>query len=119
MGVYPNPLYMKAVPGGYKLMGDFVYWTSSGKKITAPKGFVTDLASVPRIFRPIFTGHGKSRQAACIHDWLYHNFHHTRKEADQIFLEALKTSGMNWFGRRAMYRAVRLGGWMHYRSKES
>lgn len=118
MGQFMGELRTTAVEDGYKLDFPLSYRTDAGRIITVPMGFVTDLASIPRIFRTFFTGHGKSRKPAVIHDYLY-SLYHPRKRADKIFLEALKASGMNWIGRRTMYLAVRAGGWIAYRGKNA
>lgn len=117
MGRFVGELDTRTVSDGYILLSPFTYVTDEGQEITAPPGFKTDLASIPRIARPIFTGHGKSRKPATIHDWLYAQYHDPRKEADLIFLECLETIGMNWMGRQTMYYAVRAGGWKHYMSE--
>lgn len=109
-----DSLDLRVVPEGYLLLKDFTFYSNVAKQqFTAPEGFVSDLASIPRLLRWAFTGHGKSREPAVTHDWLYHNYH-DRKEADEVFREALKVAGMNWFKRQAMYAAVRAGGWLHY-----
>jgi hypothetical protein len=93
------------------------------KDIEVPKGFVTDGASVPRIFWSILYPFGSYFPAALIHDYLYSKAsnHLTaakkiyRKEVDQIFLQAMKDVGVGWLTRRTIYRAVRLGGWKGYK----
>lgn len=52
--------------------------------IEVPAGFVTDLASVPRIFWTLLPPDGKYAKAAIIHDYLYDNALRTKKEADRI-----------------------------------
>lgn len=42
-----------------------------GVKIVIPKGFKTDLASVPRVFNSIINTYGDFMVAALIHDWIY------------------------------------------------
>lgn len=110
-----DSLELRVVPEGYLLLKDFTFYSNvMGEAITTPKGFVTDLASIPRPLRWVFTGHGASREPATVHDKLYRDFHQPRKEADEVFREALKVAGMNWAGRQAMYAGVRSGGWLHY-----
>jgi hypothetical protein len=90
-----------------------------------PSGFYTDGASVPRLFWNIFSPFGSYFSAALVHDFLYSKdstelFHiWDRKEADLIFLQAMKDIGVSWLTRRTIYRAVRLGGWMSYKKKFS
>lgn len=42
-------------------------------RLIVPAGFVTDLASIPRLFRnlPSLDPNGLSRRPAVVHDWLY------------------------------------------------
>lgn len=90
-------------------------------RITAPTGFINDLASIPRVLQSLIPKVGKHRGAAVIHDWLYYRrgeIHEglkiTRKQCDLIFLEAMKTADVWWLRRQAMYRAVRAGGWVFW-----
>ncbi|EJC5177426.1 DUF1353 domain-containing protein [Salmonella enterica] len=75
-----------------------------------PAGFVTDLASVPRIFWTILPPDGKYAKAAIIHDYLYDNALRTKKEADLIFLDGMTVLGVPKWKRTVMYWAVRLFG---------
>lgn len=105
-----NDLIVAVVGKRYILVSPFKYQTKAGKVITVPKGFKTDFASIPRIFRTLIHGHDRTRKPAVIHDYLYDRAIGTRKEADKIFLEALEESGVSSVKRRAMYWAVRIGG---------
>ena len=86
--------------------------------ITVPAGFVTDLTSVPRILFTIFPRDGKYLEAAIIHDYLYSvqkdcdGNSISRKFADKVFLEAMKSLNVRWTRRRAIYVGVRTGGWV-------
>lgn len=88
-----------------------------GYDVVIPKGFVTDLASIPRGFRWLITVNGKHRKAAIVHDYLYAlrgvivgRNPLTRKECDVVFLEAMEVCDVNWPTRKTMYAAVRAGG---------
>lgn len=74
--------------------------------IIVPAGFVTDLASIPRIFRSIFPQNGRHRLAAIVHDYLVglEGFH--RPLADRIFLEAMTVLGEARWRRTLMFLAV-------------
>lgn len=92
-----------------------------GMDIHVPVGFKTDLASIPRLFRPFFKVNGKHRYAAVVHDFLYYlkgvlpeGIELSRKKADKVFLEAMKDSGVGWFKRNSMYAAVRSFGFLSY-----
>ena len=77
---------------------------------TAPRGFETDFASVPRAFWRFAPPGGLYAGAAVIHDWLYINRIDNRLLADQTFLEGMKAAGVSALQRSLIFRAVRLGG---------
>lgn len=79
-------------------------------RVTAPRGFLTDFASVPPVARKFIHPAGPYAPAAVIHDWLYINKIGERETADRIFLEAMKVLGVRWYTRSTIFRAVRLFG---------
>ncbi|MCP4647510.1 MAG: DUF1353 domain-containing protein [bacterium] len=79
--------------------------------VVAKKGFVTDFASVPRLFWRILPPFGKYAPAAVIHDYLYFTGVVPRKMADQAFLDGMKILKVPFWKRVIMHRAVRMGGW--------
>lgn len=46
---------------------------SDGAILTIPKGFRTDLSSVPRLLWALFPPFGDFIRAAIVHDWMYIN----------------------------------------------
>lgn len=58
--------------------------------VRIPAGYCSDGASVPRPFRWIIEPWGVYARAAIVHDFLYSTQTRSRKEADQIFREAIK-----------------------------
>lgn len=86
----------------------------SGEFIEAPAGFVTDYSSVPRMFYRLEPPGGPSAKAAVIHDVLYATEglggRYTRKQADDIFKEALGVLGVSGWKRGLMWSGVRVGG---------
>ncbi|EBP3805957.1 DUF1353 domain-containing protein [Salmonella enterica subsp. enterica] len=78
--------------------------------IEVPAGFVTDLATIPRIFWSLMPPDGKYAKAAIIHDYLYDNALRTKREADLIFLDGMTVLGVPKWKRTIMYCAVRLFG---------
>ncbi|EHA0572220.1 DUF1353 domain-containing protein [Salmonella enterica] len=78
--------------------------------IEVPAGFVTDLASVPRIFWTLLPPDGKYAKAAIIHDYLYDNALRTKQEADLIFLDGMTVLGVPHWKCTIMYLAVRWFG---------
>jgi len=94
------------------LDGNMTYVTRAGEVITVPKGFITDLASIPRLFQWLIPVNGLHRCAAIVHDYLFVIQDRPREDADRIFLEAMEDCGVRWTQRQVMYRAVRAGGWL-------
>jgi hypothetical protein len=109
----------------YMVDGGFEYHTKIKKQCWSIKidhGFLTDFASVPRIpfvFSMFGDLHG-TRGAAVIHDACYRHALFSRKESDDIFLEAMLVSGASRWKARIMYYAVRVFGGIlgGYDSKE-
>ncbi len=99
----------------WEIMREFEYhvgYKGSSKIITVPAGFITDFASVPRPFWAIIPRWGKHGNAAVIHDYLYWVQTRSRKESDDIFLEAMTALNVRKITRTVMYWAVRLFGWI-------
>lgn len=96
----------------WKLTEAFEYYRTDDETsvIKVHKGFVTDLATIPRCFWSIFPPFGEYAKAAVIHDFLYYYAIGTKKEADIIFKEAMKVLGVNVFTRQLLYWSVRLVG---------
>lgn len=84
------------------------------KEITVPRGFITDLASVPPPFRNLLDTNGTSRKAAVLHDWLYCTQRCDREQADRLFRFALMRTQTGPIARAMYYSGVRLGGWRYY-----
>ena len=116
MSSFTKPLVLEFDPNNkegryWKTTRRFTYYVGkedSGDKVMVPKGFNTDLASVPPIARMLIPKSGKYNQAAVVHDYLYHTMERPRKEADKIFLEAMKVLGVPFWKRHVMHKAVRL-----------
>lgn len=77
------------------------------KSVTVPIGFVTDFASIPRIFWSILRPDGEYAHAAVVHDYLYWEQRTTRDAADQVFFAAMVDLGVQPETRVALYEAVR------------
>lgn len=107
-----DPILIPTEDGEWKLFSELRYQTHGGQVIKIPHGFITDLASIPRIFHSLIPVNGKHRAAAIVHDYLYVTQIMARAESDRIFLEAMEDLGVRWSQRWAMYSAVRAGGWL-------
>jgi hypothetical protein len=89
-------------------------FTSNAVCVTVPAGFITDLASVPRVlqwYAP--SSHPDYRVAAIVHDYLYKFQVVPRFLADAIFRTLInkRRPGRRW----AMWAAVRMAGRKGYR----
>ncbi len=120
---FPLDLDLRKLQGNeWELISPFRYWCERlGAWIEVPRGFRTDLASVPWFGRWFVSVDGDHTKAAIVHDWLYVSGSAvdlpqvTRRDADQIFLEALTVRGVPAYKRNAMYAAVRIGGGRMFR----
>ena len=106
------PSYNEGENGQFILEERMVYYSLILDNIVIPAGFVTDFASIPRIFRAIHPVNGRHRKAAVVHDYLCRSIEVKRKDADNVFLEAMKVCGVKGWRSRQMFLAVRIGGWM-------
>ena len=84
----------------------------SGDTVEVPVGYMTDFASVPRLFWILFPRWGKYGNAAVIHDFLYWEQSSSRRETDRIFLEAMGVLNVGTVTRYTLYGAVRAFGWL-------
>lgn len=82
--------------------------------ITIPKGFKTDLASIPRILWTICPPFGNYTTAAIIHDNAYSVKYNTRKQADKEFRDNCIKLGVSKWKANLFYRTVRMFGGSHY-----
>ena len=97
--------------GEWSLDEDFSYYSDVARmKITAPKGFHTDFASVPRLPIVFWLAGDTSTEAAVIHDWLYTSKIVPRRVADAVLREAGKVSGVPAWRRWMIWAGVRAFG---------
>jgi hypothetical protein len=94
----------------YWVMGGSINWQPNAgqtfKEVYVPEGFVTDLASIPRLFWQILRPVGRHAFAAVVHDYLYWTQTRPRSEADQIFKVAMEDSKVESGTAQAVYQAV-------------
>jgi hypothetical protein len=91
----------------------------NGEKLIVPRGYITDLASIPRALRSVFDINGALRAPAVLHDWLYSSQRFTRAECDAIFLQAMEARGMDKVERYAVYAGVRTFGWAYWNKRKA
>jgi len=82
----------------------------SNEIIKVPVGFVTNFASVPRIFWPFIYPVDTHAKSAVIHDFCYYTSYHSKKHSDFIFKEALTVLQIEPWKIFVMYWSVRLFG---------
>lgn len=80
-------------------------------RITVPKQFWTDFASIPAWARGVVSPFGRHAKAAVIHDWLYAVGEPGQKDvADRVFAHAMVELEVAAWVRELMHSAVSLGG---------
>jgi hypothetical protein len=88
--------------------------------IEVPAGFVTDLASIPRLPLIYQAWGGRASASAVIHDYLYRNDSIplvTFQEANIAFLEAMESLGTSTWVRYPLYWGVCAFGWGSYHKR--
>lgn len=89
-----------------------IKWVPEGEHIgkyptvEVPYGFVTDLASIPRVLWPIMPPASKYTHAAIVHDYLYWTQSVERDIADQIFNIGMRELKVGRWKAGAVYQAV-------------
>lgn len=99
----------------FVLLEDYSIKTSLGIFII-PKGFSTDLASIPSVFWSIVSPLEAHFPAAVLHDYFYRvpesriNGEISREKADDLFLEKMEDLDISWLKRWLFHKAVRYCG---------
>lgn len=78
--------------------------------VEVPIGFVTDFASIPRVFWTALPKDGLYTYPAIVHDFNYWMQARTREEADNILKFGMEDFKVGTVTNEAIYRGVRLGG---------
>ena len=95
----------------------------ASRRITVPKGMLTDLSSVPRLARTIVGRVGPHLEASIVHDFLYIAWQdvpgYTAKSEDKVFADKLMRAAMRAANVETqqvelIYRAVRVFGALAY-----
>jgi hypothetical protein len=111
---FATTLQVEHVSGKWwRLTSDLVYQSALiNAVITAPAGFVTDFASVPRLPLAYWLFGSRANAPAVIHDRFYRWGDVSRHTADKIFNEAMKSTGSWAITRWPMTGAVMGFGWL-------
>ena len=113
---FTDPVELMPVPGTgkYCLIQPLHYqigFYGSDLIVTVPDGFLTDLASVPRLFWIVVPPYSPDTAAAAVlHDYLceWNGEMFSKIVADAVFYEALRVLGVPAWRAVMMYCAVRL-----------
>lgn len=99
------------------LLNELRYTDPYGEVWSAPPGSRVDGASIPRAFWPLigspFTG--KYRKASVLHDVAYEQQTRSHEDADRMFYNAMRASGVGAVTAKTMYYALHRHGrhWKH------
>ncbi len=103
----------------YDFLFDYQIDGRETRRVVVPRGLLTDLTSVPRLFRAFVGRVGPWLEAAILHDYLYIAWQDVpgrdprpcdRLFADRMMLRAMEAAGVGPVQRRAIYWAVRTFG---------
>ena len=124
-GMHPRLIVTTLVPFGdwdlYWVKGGSIRWQPNARQklqevqgrnskrfqeVIVPEGFVSDLASIPRVVWQVLRPEGRYAYAAVVHDYLYWTQTRPRGEADQIFRIAMEDSKVDPKTVETVYQAV-------------
>ena len=94
------------------------------RRFTVPAGYVSDGASVPRLFWRLLSPpiDPVTLAPSIIHDWLYDNawrYDLTRLECDRWYRDALVANGYPLWKANLTYIGIRLVGWRHWQTERN
>lgn len=105
LGRFADPIYF--------LRSSITWSPNPGENVprtTVPEGFVTDFASIPRIFWSLLPPDGVYSYAAILHDYLYWTQVTTRADADLVLKYVMEEFKVAPATVTAIYSGVRVGG---------
>lgn len=108
-------LHMTWFPDSIYSLLDTISWRPNPGEpklasVHVPKGFVSDLASIPRVFYTELRPDGRYAYAAVIHDYLYWTQKITREDADTILKLCMQDFKVPTSSVTLIYSAVRIAG---------
>ena len=96
-----------------------VSWTPASYKnsqVNITRGFITDFASVPRLFWSLVPPTGRYGFAALFHDYAYWQQTMNRTDADELFSDTMIELEVSSWTRRLLYYSVRIFGFVAWRN---
>lgn len=118
---FDGDLHTHPAPEASKILGSEHRWIDPGfiyyldadndEYVAVESGYLSDGASVPKLFQWLIHPWGKHGQCAVLHDklcetWKTSKRTLTRKQVDEIFFESMGVAGVNVFRRMAIELAV-------------
>ena len=97
-----------------QLMRPFVYRLRIGGfrfSVVVPKGFISDLTSIPRLLWWLLPPDGPYQEAAVVHDYLYSLPEVPRWICDAMFRHVMQAMDVPLRKRVPLFYGVRIGGW--------
>ena len=103
---FADPIYFLLQPITWKPNPGQEHFQS----VTVPRGFVTDFASIPRVFWSALRPDGRYTWPAIVHDYLYWTQTTSKEQADTIFKFGMEDLGVGTVTSTGIYEAVHLFG---------
>jgi len=109
-----SPLHLGRFADRRYWLLDSINWQpdpgQTGSPLTVPRGFVTDFASIPRVFWSLLPPDGQYTYAAIIHDYLYWEQNVSKAQADRILGYVMEEFKVDAASALAISRGVQVGG---------
>ena len=108
-GAFLDELNVRLISKGkIELLNDFKYRDSKNDIWKAPKGYVSDGASIPQVFWSVVGGplDGDYRDAAVIHDYFCDTKQQTWQATHRVFYDAMRARGVGETKAKTLYYAV-------------
>lgn len=112
LGRFVEPMYYLLQPITWKPNAG----QESYREVTVPVGFVTDLASIPRVFFSLLRPDGTYTYPAIVHDYLYWTQERSREDSDMILKLGMQDFAVGGTTVATIYNAVRKGGRASWRN---
>ena len=102
----------------FRTLAPIGFTANDGRWYTIPAGYISDGASVPRIFWPMLSPNIDARtlRPSIIHDYEYEFGIGTRKGADANYRRRLEDNDFGYIKSTLTYYGVRIGGRCHWRA---
>jgi hypothetical protein len=112
--VFTTGLFLEAgaVEHQWIIQAALIWTDAKFGMLSCPRGFITDLASIPEAFRniPFIDPDGLSRRPAAMHDWLYAWRGIGKDDADEFLRVALLAEGCTPAAAATFYLGVHVFG---------